>query len=40
MEILSKELQPIALQTNQFENRHTNNNNSTFLHAQLINIPI
>ena len=27
MEILSKELKPIALEINQFENRHTNNIN-------------
>ena len=40
MEILSRELKPIALEIIQFENRHTNNINWTFLHVQLINIPI
>ena len=38
-EILSKELKSTALEFNQFENRHTNNINWTFLHVQLINIP-
>ena len=39
-EILSKEFKPTALEINQFENRHTNNVNWTFLHVQLINIPV
>ena len=38
--ILSKELYPIALEINQYENRHTNNIIWTFWHVQLINIPI
>ena len=40
MEIQSKELKLIALEVNQFENRHFNNIKGTFLHVQLNNIPI
>ena len=40
MEILLEELEPIAAEINQLESRHTNNIDWTFLHVQLLNIPI
>ena len=40
MKLLSKKLNPIALENNQFENRQTNNINWAFLHAQLMNFHI
>ena len=40
MEILSKEVESIALKISQFESRHTNNIFWTFLHAQVINVPV
>ena len=40
MEILSKEMKPVALEINQFGNWHIKNINWTFLHVQFINILI
>ena len=40
IKILSEKFQPIALENIQFENWHTNDIKWTFLHVQLINIPI
>ena len=40
MEILMKKFKAIALKNNQFGNRQNNNIDWTFLHVQLINIPI
>ena len=39
MDILLKELKPIALEVNHLENRRTKNNNWTISHVQFINIP-
>ena len=40
MEALTKEIKPIALEINQFENRHTKNKILTFLLFQPTFIPI